>query len=47
MSAAPEWQGLLSTPLPGNHVAQLYNDRDFLARAVGRWVGDGLRQATN
>ena len=44
MNGAPAWHGLLSTPLPGNHVAQLYTDRDFLARAVGRWVGDGLRQ---
>ena len=44
MNGAPAWHGLLSAPLPGNHVAQLYKDRDFLARAVGRWVGDGLRQ---
>ena len=43
MSATTAWQGSLTTPLPGQHVAQLYTDRAFLARGVGRWVGDGLR----
>lgn len=43
MSATAEWHNLLATPAPGQHVAQLYTEREFLARAVGRWVGDGLR----
>jgi hypothetical protein len=38
------WQNLLSTPRPGEHIAQLYTDRQFLARGVGRWVSDGLHQ---
>ena len=37
------WQSVLSSPAPGGHIAQLYSDRRFLARGVGRWVGDGLR----
>ena len=44
MSVAAPWQGLLTAPAPGQHIAQLYTDRDFLARAVGRWIDDGLRQ---
>ena len=44
MSAAAPWHDVLATPAAGQHIAQLYTDREFLARAVGRWVGDGLRQ---
>jgi hypothetical protein len=43
MPAAP-WHDVLATPAAGQHIAQLYTERAFLARAVGRWVGDGLRQ---
>jgi hypothetical protein len=43
MSAGAPWQGPLTAPAPGQHVAQLYTHRDFLARAVGRWIDDGLR----
>lgn len=44
MSGHAAWQGLLATPTPGQHIAQLYTEGEFLARAVGRWVGDGLHQ---
>jgi hypothetical protein len=44
MMASTPWQDLLATPAAGQHIAQLYTQREFLARAVGRWVGDGLRQ---
>src|SRR4051812_34201005 len=38
------WQQVLAAPRPGEHIAQLYTDRRFLARGVGRWVGDGLHR---
>jgi hypothetical protein len=44
MSVTAGWQALLTRPAPGEHIAQLYTSREFLARAVGRWVGAGLRQ---
>jgi hypothetical protein len=37
------WQALLATPAPGQHIAQLYTARDFLARSVSAFVRDGLR----
>jgi hypothetical protein len=44
MNASAPWQGLLRAPVPGQHIAQLYTEQQFLARAVGQFVGDGLRQ---
>jgi hypothetical protein len=44
MNASAPWQSLLRAPVPGQHVAQLYTEQQFLARAVGQFVGDGLRQ---
>jgi hypothetical protein len=44
MNAPAPWQSLLRAPLPGQHIAQLYTEHQFLARAVGQFVGDGLRQ---
>jgi hypothetical protein len=44
VSIAAPWQTLLTTPAPGQHIAQLYTEREFLARAMGRWVADGLGQ---
>ena len=35
---------MLGAPEPGQHIAQLYTDRGFLARGVARFVGDGLRR---
>jgi hypothetical protein len=44
MTPSVSWHDVLATPAAGQHVAQLYTERAFLARAIGRWVGDGLRQ---
>jgi hypothetical protein len=44
MNASAPWQSLLRAPVPGQHIAQLYTEQQFLARAVGQFVGDGLRQ---
>jgi hypothetical protein len=44
VTPSASWQDVLATPAAGQHIAQLYTERTFLARAVGRWVGDGLRQ---
>jgi hypothetical protein len=44
MTTAAGWHEVLAAPEPGQHVAQLYTRREFLARAVARWVGDGLRR---
>ena len=41
---AEAWERLLSDPKPGQHVAQLFTDHAFLNRALGRFVGDGLRR---
>jgi hypothetical protein len=44
MNAPAPWQSLLRAPASGQHIAQLYTEHQFLARAVGQFVGDGLRQ---
>lgn len=41
--ASATWQSVLATPAPSQHVAQLYTEPAFLARAVGQFAGDGLR----
>ena len=46
-AAAPQvaaWETLLTDVEPGQHVAQLYTEHEFLARAVGRFVDAGLRR---
>jgi hypothetical protein len=43
MTASASWQSVLAAPALGQHIAQLYTEPEFLARAVGRFVGDGLR----
>jgi hypothetical protein len=37
------WEDILGAPAPGQHVAQLYTDWEFLVRAVARYAGEGLR----
>ncbi len=37
------WHDVLASPPPGRHIAQLYTDPAFLARAVSRFVAGGLR----
>ena len=36
------WDDVIGRPRPGQHIAQLYTEHEFLARAVGRFVHDGL-----
>jgi len=43
MSGAAPWQEILAAPTPGQHVAQLYTEPRFLARAVTDFVGNGVR----
>jgi hypothetical protein len=43
VTAPAPWHEVLARPTAGQHIAQLYTERQFLARAVARWVGDGLR----
>jgi hypothetical protein len=38
------WTGLLERAAPGQHIAQLYRDPDFLARAVSEYLAAGLRK---
>jgi len=38
------WESLFRTPAPCDHVIQLYTADGFLTRAVGAFVGTGLRQ---
>jgi MEDS: MEthanogen/methylotroph, DcmR Sensory domain len=42
-SASAGWEGLVGSPSPRQHVAQLYTRPDFLFDAVGRYAGEGLR----
>jgi DcmR-like sensory protein len=39
-----EWEALLASPSTGRHIVQLYVEHEFLARAVGQFVRDGLRR---
>ena len=38
------WQEILRTPSGGDHMVQVYQDRDFLAVAVAEYIGTGLAQ---
>ena len=38
----PEWDGLLAGAAPSDHVVQLYQDQEFLNRAVCRFAGAAL-----
>lgn len=38
------WQALLERPGNGNHIAQVYQDEDFLIEALSHFVGSGLAQ---
>jgi hypothetical protein len=38
------WSAVLAAPAAGDHIAQLYTDPGFLARAVSCFAGDGLRR---
>ena len=38
------WQEVLRSPQSGDHIVQVYQDRDFLATAVAEYVGTGLQR---
>ena len=38
------WQEVLRAPQDGDHIVQVYQDRDFLATAVAEYVGTGLER---
>jgi hypothetical protein len=38
------WETLLAAPAAGQHIAQLHSEPGFLERAVGAFVGEGLRR---
>jgi hypothetical protein len=42
-ATSASWQNVLVAPARGQHIVQLYTEPEFLARAVGNFVGDGLR----
>jgi hypothetical protein len=44
MNASATWESVLAAPAPRQHIAQLYTEPGFLARAVGRFAGEGLRR---
>ncbi len=44
MSAATNWREILKAPALGDHIVQVYQDEEFLAEAVGEYIGVGLRQ---
>lgn len=44
MNTDLDWREFLKTPSLGDHIVQVYQDREFLADAVGEYVGVGLRQ---
>jgi hypothetical protein len=45
MTVPAGWDALLAAPRPGQHIAQLFTDPDFLVRAVGRFAAEGLRRS--
>lgn len=44
MNAETNWREILKAPTLGDHIVQVYQDEEFLADAVGEYVGVGLRQ---
>lgn len=38
------WQEVLRAPRDGDHIVQVYQDRDFLATAVAEYAGTGLQR---
>lgn len=44
MNEGAGWREILKTPSLGDHIVQVYQDEEFLAEAVGEYVGVGLRQ---
>ena len=44
MNAGTGWRDILKSPTLGDHIVQVYQDGEFLAEAVGEYVGVGLRQ---
>lgn len=38
------WQEVLRAPQDGDHIVQVYQDKDFLATAVAEFVGTGLQR---
>jgi hypothetical protein len=44
MNMETAWQDVLARPRRGHHIAQVYQDVDFLTEAVDLFVGAGLRQ---
>jgi hypothetical protein len=44
MKPPATWDAALTAPAAGDHIAQLYTDPEFLARAASRFAGDGLRR---
>ena len=38
------WQQILRTPVGGDHIVQVYQDREFLADAVAEYIGTGLQE---
>ncbi len=43
MKPSSDWRELLRQPAPGDHVAQVYQDEQFLQEAVSEYVAAGLR----
>jgi hypothetical protein len=38
------WRELLAAPAPGSHLVQIYDNDEFLVRAVGHFAAEGLRR---
>jgi hypothetical protein len=44
MTTITHWQELLKRPTGGSHIAQVYQDEEFLTEAVSHFICSGLRQ---
>lgn len=44
MRAPATWEGVLTAPAPGQHIAQLYTEPGFLVRTVSQFAGQGLHR---
>ncbi|MGQ0652094.1 MAG: MEDS domain-containing protein [Betaproteobacteria bacterium] len=44
MNARADWRAVLEQPALGDHIVQVYQDREFLAEAVAEYIGAGLQR---
>jgi hypothetical protein len=44
LTTVSDWRRLVEQPALGDHIVQVYQDREFLAEAVGEYIATGLQR---